>query len=160
MAIDPELFKRVLGSFASGVTVVTTRDAAGRPKGMTVSAFCSVSLEPPLILVCIDHKAECHPDLEATERFAVNILGRDQADLSRRFAAKDVDRFQGVGVRAGGDGMPFLEDAIGVLECRVVARHAAGDHTIFVGRVEAAHVGPDAPLLHFRGKYGDFTPLA
>lgn len=160
MAIDADLFKRALGAFASGVTVVTTRDASGRPKGMTVSAFCSGSLNPPLVLVCIDRKAECHPDLQAGRRFAVNILGQGQAEVSRRFATKDVDRFAGVAVRQGAMGLPLLADAMATLECRVVGEHPAGDHTIFVGEVEAAQVKPEAPLLHYRGTYGAFTPLA
>ena len=159
MAIDAELFKRVLGSFASGVTVVTTRDGSGQSRGMTVSAFSSVSLDPPLVLVCIDVKAECYPDLRAAGRFAVNILGEAQGELSRRFAAKGADRFAGVPVRPGVTGLPLLEGALGVLECRVVGEYPAGDHTIFVGQVEAAAVESEAPLLHFRGRYGAFDPL-
>jgi len=159
MPIDGELFKRVLGSFASGVTIVTTQDRAGQPKGMTVSAFSSVSLDPPLVLICIDRKAESLPGLQETGHFAVNILGEGQDGVSRRFAAKGVDRFAGVRVRAGATGLPILEGALGVLECRVVGEHPAGDHTIFVGEVEAAAVGPATPLLHFRGRYGRFAPL-
>lgn len=160
MAIDGELFKRVLGSFASGVTIVTTQDHGGRPRGMTVSAFSSVSLDPPLVLICIDREAECYPNLQQSGRFAVNILEQGQGDLSRRFATKDVDRFAGVRVRPGATGLPLLEGALGVLECRVVGAHRAGDHTIFVGEVEAAAVTPEAPLLHCRGRYGAFAPLA
>lgn len=159
MGIDAELFKRVLGSFASGVTVVTTHDDGGQPRGMTVSAFSSVSLDPPLILICIDLKAECYPDLRAAGRFAVNILAEGQRELSRRFATKGVDRFEGVHVRRGRTGLPLLEGAMGVLECRVVAAHPAGDHTIFVGEVEAAEVKSESALLYFRGNYGAFTPL-
>jgi flavin reductase (DIM6/NTAB) family NADH-FMN oxidoreductase RutF len=159
MPVDPDLFRKVLGSFASGVTVVTTCNSGGQPKGMTVSAFASVSLDPPLVLVCIDRKAECLPDLQANRQFAVNILGEAQREISRRFAAKDVDRFAGVQVRGGALGLPLLEDALGVLECHVVGEHPAGDHTIFVGEVEAASVKPEAPLLHFRGRYGAFSPL-
>jgi flavin reductase (DIM6/NTAB) family NADH-FMN oxidoreductase RutF len=159
MAIDGELFKRVLGSFATGVTVVTTRDDAGLPKGMTVSAFSSVSLEPPLVLVCIDLKAECYGDLARIGRFAVNILGEGQREISRRFATKGVDRFEGVPLRPGTTGLPLLEGALGVLECRVVGTHPAGDHTIFIGEVEAAAAEPADPLLHFRGRYGAFAPL-
>ena len=159
MAIDGDLFKRVLGSFASGVTIVTAQDAAGRPRGMTVSAFSSVSLDPPLVLICIDRKADALPGLQETGRFAVNILGEGQGELSRRFATKDVDRFAGVRARPGVTGLPLLEGALGVLECRVVNQHPAGDHIIFVGEVEAAAVDPAAPLLHFRGRYGAFAPL-
>ncbi len=159
MAIDADLFKRALSSFASGVTVVTTRGPQGQPKGMTVSAFSSVSLDPPLILVCIDGKAECYADFQHGRPFAVHILGEGQREISRRFAAKDVDRFAGVRVRPGASGLPLLEDALALLECRTVGEHPAGDHTIFVGEVVAARVKPVAPLLHFRGKYGAFAPL-
>ena len=159
MAIDAELFKRALGSFASGVTVVTMRDGSGQLRGMTVSAFSSVSLDPPLILICIDRQAECLPNLQSSGRFAVNILGEGQREISRRFAAKGVDRFEGVPVREGATGLPLLEGALGVLECRVVGEHPAGDHSIFVGEVEAAALEPEAPLLHFRGRYGAFAPL-
>ena len=159
MAIDGDLFKRVLGSFASGVTIVTTQDGAGGPKGMTVTAFSSVSLDPPLVLICIDRKADSLASLHETGRFAVNILGEGQDEISRRFAAKDVDRFAGVRVRPGATGLPLLEGALGVLECRVVSQHPAGDHIIFVGEVEAAAMEPAAPLLHFRGRYGTFAPL-
>jgi flavin reductase (DIM6/NTAB) family NADH-FMN oxidoreductase RutF len=159
MAIDGDLFKRVLGSFASGVTIVTMQDGSGERRGMTVSAFSSVSLDPPLVLICIDRKADSLPGLQETGRFAVNILGEGQDELSRRFAAKDVDRFAGVRLRPGATGLPLLEGALGVLECRVVHQHPAGDHIIFVGEVEAAAVEPAAPLLHFRGRYGAFAPL-
>ena len=160
MAIDPELFKQALGSFASGVTILTTQDQEGQLRGMTVSAFCSVSLDPPLVLVCIDQKAECHPNLRGIGRFAVNILGEAQRELSRRFATKGIDRFEGVRVRPGATGVPLLDGALSVLECRVVRAHPAGDHTIFVGEVQEAEVAPEAPLLHFRGRYGAFSPLA
>jgi len=160
MAIDSQLFKRVLGAFASGVTVVTTLDPGGRPLGMTVSAFSSVSLDPPLVLVCIDLTAECHPVLLAAGRFAVNILGQDQREVSRRFATKGLDRFDGVPSRPGATGMPLLDGALGVLECRTVAAHPAGDHTIFVGEVEAAAAGAEPPLLYCSGRYGRFSPLA
>lgn len=160
MAIDAELFKRVLGAFTSGVTIVTTQDDGGKPMGMTVSAFSSVSLDPPLVLVCIDLKAECHPVLLATGRFAVNILSQAQREVSHRFATKGVDRFDGVPSRPGATGMPLLDGALGVLECRTVAAHPAGDHTIFVGEVEAAAVQAEPPLLYGSGRYGAFSPLA
>jgi flavin reductase (DIM6/NTAB) family NADH-FMN oxidoreductase RutF len=159
MAIDADQFKRLLGSFPSGVTVITTQDAAGQPKGMTASAFSSVSLNPPLVLVCIDYKADSYPALQATGRFAVNILREGQRELSGRFASKGVDRFNGLQVRTGTTGVPLLEGALCALECRVVAEHPAGDHAIFVGEVEDGCLTPETPLLYFRGQYGSFAPL-
>ena len=153
VSVDPDLFRSVLGRFASGVTIVTTQDGDGRDHGMTVSAFCSVSLDPPLVLVCIGHDATMHPLVGGLEHFAINILRSDQEALSRRFASKDVQRFDGVGFARGESGVALLDGVLGWLECRTETRHDAGDHTILVGRVEAAHAGDGRPLLYYRGGY-------
>ena len=154
MSLDPDSFRAVLGRFASGVTVVTARDGGGRDAGMTVSAFCSLSLEPPLVLVCIAHDASLH-DLLAPPGtpFAVNILAAGQEALSRRFSGPDPNRFEGIGFARGQMEVALLDDALAHLECRVAARHPGGDHTICVGQVEAATVRPDRPLLYYRGGY-------
>jgi flavin reductase (DIM6/NTAB) family NADH-FMN oxidoreductase RutF len=151
--IDPDTFRAVLGRFASGVTVVTTIDSSGADHGMTVSAFCSVSLEPPLILICIDRQASALHALDETEYFAVSILSAEQESISRRFAASD-DRFGGLGYQRGITGAALLDDALAYLECRRVARHEAGDHIIFIGEVEAASAQRGHPLIFFRGGYG------
>lgn len=153
MGIGPDEFRHVLGHFASGVTVVTTWDADGRPTGLTASAFTSVSLEPPLILVCVDHKAQSYPALRASGRFAVNVLAVEHETLSRRFATTDADKFNGVGYHPGPLGLPLLPEALAHLECRTVHAYSGGDHTIFVGEVEAAHAHDGEPLLYFRGDY-------
>ena len=153
LSVDPDLFRSVLGRFASGVTIVTTRDAEERDHGMTVSAFCSVSLEPPLVLVCIGHDATMHPLVGKVEHFAINILRHDQEALSRRFASKDLQRFDGIGFARGESGVALLDGVLGWLECRTEVRHDAGDHTILIGRVEAAHAGEGRPLLYYRGGY-------
>ena len=153
-AIDPDLFRSVLGRFASGVTVVTGRDPAGRDHGMTVSAFCSVSLDPPLVLVCIDRAATMHDHLVEGAPFVVNVLAGAQEALSRRFAAGDPpDRFGGVGYHRGALGVAVLDDTLAHLECRVAARHPGGDHTIVVGRVEGAATSEARPLLYYRSGY-------
>jgi flavin reductase (DIM6/NTAB) family NADH-FMN oxidoreductase RutF len=163
--IGADDFRRVLGHFCSGVTIITTMDGEGRPTGLTASAFTSVSLNPPLILVCVAHDAQSYRALADGTRFAVNILAHDQEAISNRFATKPVshaaEKFEGVGYRMGALGVPVLKDALAELECTVVHAYPAGDHTIFVGRVEAADARGDGglhPLLYYRGKYRHVHP--
>ncbi len=154
MTIDPDSFRSVLGRFATGITVVTTRDADGRDMGMTVSAFCSVSLDPPLVQVCVDHAASLYAALAVSTRYGVSILASEQEALSRRFAtAESTRRFDGIGYRRGESGVLLLDDALAQLECRIVASHATGDHTMFVGEVESATARSARPLLYYRGGY-------
>lgn len=153
MSVTATEFRSALRQFPAGVTVVTTRDDEGRPAGLTASAFTSVSLDPPLVLVCIDHAATAYPALERRGWFAVNVLGKSQEHLSRRFAASGGDKFAGVAFREGQAGLPILEDVVAALECRVVHRYEGGDHTIFVGQVERVSVYGGSPLIYFRGGY-------
>jgi flavin reductase (DIM6/NTAB) family NADH-FMN oxidoreductase RutF len=125
--INPHEFRHALSRFASGVTVVTTKDAAGNLHGITVSAFCSVSLEPPLVLVCIDKNTGSHHALTETDSFVVNFLREDQQYVSDRFASFLPDKFDAVKYRAGIDDLPILEDALANLECRLVNSHPNGD---------------------------------
>lgn len=154
MTVDPDSFRSVLGRFASGITVVTTRDAGGRDHGMTVSAFCSVSLVPPLVLVCVDQAASMHDVLLAESHFAVNILSAEQEALSRRFSGSEEHlRFEGIGYSRGQGGLPLLDDVLAHVECRRVDQHAAGDHTIVIGEVESALTYEERPLVYYRGGY-------
>ena len=154
MSLDPDSFRSVLGRFASGVTIVTARDADGRDQGMTVSAFASLSLEPPLVLVCVDRQATMHAVLESATHFAVNILAAPQEALSRRFSSPDPQRrFEGIGYTRGQTSCALLDDTLAWLECRNVRRHDGGDHSIFVGEVQAAMARPETPLLYYRGGY-------
>lgn len=153
MTLDPSIFRATLGRFASGITIITARDAAGSDVGMTVSAFSSLSLTPPLVLVCIDNGASVAPVLEHCESFAVNILADNQEALSRRFAERELDRFEGVGVSRGELGLALLEGALANLECRVSARQPGGDHTILIGEVKSASVREGNPLLYYRSGY-------
>ena len=154
--IGPDDFRRLLGHFATGVTIVTTSDPDGRPAGLTVSAFASLSLDPPLVLVCVDHKAQSYPALKDNRGFAVNVLTTEHEALSRRFASTRLDKFDGVAYRMSPLGLPLLGGALAHIECVTVNRHVEGDHTIFVGRVEAGTVADGEPLLYHRGKYKRF----
>jgi len=153
MAIDRSELRRVMGHFATGVTVITTRDADDRPLGLTANAVCSVSLEPPLLLVCVDKNAESHAAFQRSGVFAVNILGHEHQDLSQRFAVSGGEKFAEVAHRSGPTGAPILDGVLGTIECRVVAEHDAGDHTIYIGQVEQLDATDGDPLLFFRGKY-------
>jgi flavin reductase (DIM6/NTAB) family NADH-FMN oxidoreductase RutF len=154
MTIDKDTFRSVLGRFASGITVITTRDAEGRDVGMTASAFCSVSLNPPLVQVCIDRAASMFEALQAADSYGVSVLASYQEALSRRFAAIDSShRFDGIGYSRGENGVVLLDDALAHLECRVVARFEVGDHMMFVGEVERASARDARPLLYYRGGY-------
>jgi len=162
--LGPEEFRRVLGHFATGVTVVTTWDADGQPTGLTASSIASVSLHPPLVLTCVSHNSQSYPAFQTGDRFAINILAADQEAISRRFASSTLSglqKFEGVGYRQGALGLPILKDALAELECRIVHAYPGGDHTIYVGQVEAADCRGDAglePLLYYRGRYGRLHP--
>ncbi len=160
MAIDKNELRRVIGHFATGVTIITTRDKEGKPHGMTANAVSSVSLVPPLLLVCVDKKADTYPFFDESGVFTVNVLSNEQEVLSRRFATtgSGVEKFEGTGYREGSNGCAILEDALAYLDCRIVSSHDAGDHTIYVGEVEAADASELTPLLFYRGGYRKLAP--
>lgn len=151
--IGRDEFRAALGRFPSGVTVVTTKDARGRFHGITVSAFCSVSLEPPMILVCIEKTTGSHYAFQESEFFIVNILAEAEEALSNRFAASIPDKFDGIDYRLGLGEIPVLEDAFVTLECRLAYTHEGGDHTIFVGLIEKSDVKDANPLIYWHGNY-------
>ena len=153
MTVSKDEFRRALSHFASGVTVVTTCSEDGQHLGITVSAFSSLSLEPPLILICIDKRASVHDYLKEGGHFAVNILGDDQELISRRFASKVADRFEGLGYSIGNTGAPLISGALASIECSIVHLYPGGDHTIIVGEVLATDVSDGHPLAYFRGGY-------
>ena len=157
MPVDPEEFKRALGRWATGVTLVTTR-AGEKIHGMTVSAFNEISLTPPLVLVCADKSSNTLPLIQEGGVFAVNVLARDQEALSNRFASKKDEwkRFEGLSCDRGPTGAPLIPDAVANLDCRVVAAHEHGDHVVLVGEVQEVRTSDREPLLYFRGSYGDF----
>jgi len=133
--------------------VVTTTAADGSDQGMTVSAFCSLSLEPPLVLICIEKTASVHEALTRAPSFVVNVLSAKQEQLARRFAIVDIDRFEGVGFSRSGHGIAVLDDVLAVIECNRVSLLDGGDHTIVVGEVEAGRAEIGTPLLYYRGGY-------
>ena len=148
----PDL-RQALSQFATGVTVITSFRKSGELHGLTANAFTSVSLEPPLLLICVDKKADSYPCFDEVGVFTVNILATDQEALSRRFAVSGGNKFEGVAYHLGGNGAPILEGTLGHIECRVTARHEGGDHTIYVGAVQEAETREHKPLLFFRGGY-------
>ncbi len=160
MQIDRPEFRRLLGHWATGVAVVTTtRPADARPCGLTANALASVSLDPPLVLVCVDRAADTHDCIATTGAFAVSMLPEDGERLARRFAGDEVeDKFDGVAYRTEATGAPVLAEALAWVDCGLAASHPAGDHTIFVGEVVAGDAREGTPLLFYRGGYGRFTP--
>jgi flavin reductase (DIM6/NTAB) family NADH-FMN oxidoreductase RutF len=156
VSIDKALFRQVAGSFASGVTVITT-GSEGAFHGMTASAFTSLSIDPTLVLICVDRNAVTYGALHEAGKFNVNILAAGQEFLSRTFASKDSPHAHGlVGIdyKLGELGLPVLDGVLAFFECRVTHELDGGDHIIFVGEVDNAGVGEiEDPLLYFRGRY-------
>jgi flavin reductase (DIM6/NTAB) family NADH-FMN oxidoreductase RutF len=164
MTLTGEEFRRALGHFATGVTVVTVRRSQEFIHGMTANAFTSVSLEPPLVLVCVDQQARSHPLLLEQKCFGINVLREDQEPLARYFADSDQDHETagrlGVEYATSERGTPLLKDCLARLDCTLVATHEGGDHTLFVGRVEQANTGTGRPLLFYQGKFGGLADRA
>ncbi|HEX8996243.1 MAG TPA: flavin reductase family protein [Ktedonobacterales bacterium] len=156
MTISDAEFKSVLGRFPTGVTVVTTCDGE-RPAGVTVNAFASVSLDPPLVMVSIDKRSHLHDLIAQTGFFAANILAAHQEDISRRFAGQTADRnerFRQIPFHEGVTGAPLLDDAIAHVECRVAAIYPGGDHSLILGKVEGLGARTGDPLIYYRARYG------
>jgi flavin reductase (DIM6/NTAB) family NADH-FMN oxidoreductase RutF len=151
--LDSAHFRQLLGRFATGVTVITLALPDGRPAGMTANSLTSVSLDPPLVLVGIDHAAELYAALLDAPRFVINVLESSQESLSRKFAAKHLDRFDGIGYHSSPDGQPILDGVLASIECVPHATFPGGDHTILVGRVLRGETTDGAPLVYFRGGY-------
>jgi 3-hydroxy-9,10-secoandrosta-1,3,5(10)-triene-9,17-dione monooxygenase reductase component len=157
--IESDVFRRVMGHFPTGVTVVAARDVDGEPYGLTVNSFTSVSLDPPLVLVCIDRQANSHDRLVETRTFAVSVLAANQAHIAARFAsAPSWGRFEDLawGVSPAGD--PIVEKAAAWVACSLMESHEAGDHTILVGRVESVGERDADALIFHRGRYRTFAP--
>ncbi len=150
---DTRAFRKVLGRYPTGVTVVATRDAQGVPVGLTCNSFASVSLSPPLVLWSLALHASCLPVFLQAACFSVNFLGAEQAALSRHFSAAGIDRFSGVEYRSGEEGVPLLAGCAAVLECRNEIRHYTGDHVIFIGRVLRYTDAAFKPLVFAEGRY-------
>ncbi len=163
--IDGREFRRVLGHYPTGVTVVTAACPEG-PEGLTIGSFTSVSLDPPLVSFCAGHDSDSWKKMRHVDSFCVNVLSDQQADLSSAFAGGSDDRFAGVSTRAEATGAPVIAGCLAWIDCRLKAIHAEGDHDIVIGEVAAlgTATGSDAvspgPLVFVKGGYGQVTPLA
>jgi flavin reductase (DIM6/NTAB) family NADH-FMN oxidoreductase RutF len=153
MSIEPQELRRVMGHFATGVTVITTQDQDGNPNGLTANAFMSLSLNPPLVLISVDKSAQCYACFNLQNGFTVNFLSEDQEEVSRRFATKGIDKFAGLQWHSGENGAAILDAALGYVECKITQCYDGGDHTIVVGEIVNANATDGRPLLFFKGKY-------
>jgi len=152
MPVDDAQFKLAMSHFASGVTIVTT-EFEGKPYGMTVASFASLSLHPPLVLVCVENSVKSHDAIQSAKKFGVSILGSEQSDVSGNFASKRDDKFAGAKTRRGELGVPLIEGALCTIECKLRDQLPGGDHTIFVGEVVGVQAREGAPLIYFRSGY-------
>ena len=156
-ALDPRDFRSALGTFATGVTIITAMGSDGKPYGLTCNSFASVSINPPLVLWSLGMYSQGLPVFQNASHFAVNVLGASQQALATRFAKSSVDRFDGVGWKAGLGQAPLLTDSVAWFQCRAANRYYGGDHVIFLGAVEAYAYNRKEPLLFVRGGYGRFV---
>jgi flavin reductase (DIM6/NTAB) family NADH-FMN oxidoreductase RutF len=157
--LESSEFRRILGHWVSGVSVVATKMADGRLCGLTANAIASVSLDPPLVLVCVEQNADSHDCIRKAGIFSINILCSDHERIARRFATWEVDtKFEGLAFHEETTGAPVLDDALAWVDCRLHAEYPAGDHTIFVGEVVAGDAKEGSPLIYYRGGYGRFIP--
>ena len=152
-SIEQQLFRRVCGKYATGITVLTVLDAKAGPQGMTANSFTSVSLNPPMILVCIDRRASILNYFHAGARFAINVLDENQKDLSTCFARSGLDRFRGIEWSQGQNGSPILPHVLATLECSVSQMVEAGDHVVVIGEVFHATWREGQPLIYFNSSY-------
>ncbi|MFD3931909.1 flavin reductase family protein [Streptomyces sp. NPDC058614] len=157
MAIDQIAFRHAMTQFGSGVTIPVTVDGAGQPRGFTANSFCSVAMDPPLVLVCLAHGAESYPAFRDAQRYAIHVLSADQGPVALRFAEKRADKFEDEQWSTGEDGLPELRGALARVSCEAHAVYDGGDHAILVGRVVEAKVDETdgQPLLYFRRKFLD-----
>jgi len=151
--IEKQQFRRICGKFASGITVATVLDTEGTCHGMTANSFTSVSLAPPLVLVCVDHRASIRDHFRIGEYFGINILSASQKSLSDKFAGSGYDRFEGVSWYPGKTGVPLLPDVLATIECSQVNVVTAGDHDIVIGEVLHANCQDGEPLVFYGGQY-------
>ncbi len=160
-SIDAAEFRRVMSTLAAGVAVVTTIDADGEPRGLTTTALTSVSLDPPLVLVCVGLESRTLPALRHSRRFAVNLVHASALEIAARFASKEEDKFSASAWRPGLYGSPLLhEDVVAWLECRVEREIEAGDHIVFIAHVEHGNAQADElrPLTYYQRRFGTWAP--
>jgi flavin reductase (DIM6/NTAB) family NADH-FMN oxidoreductase RutF len=159
IATDPKIFRRVLGHYPTGVCAITAMQADGKPIGMVVGSFTSVSLDPPLVAFFPDRSSSSWPKIQATGRFCVNVLAGHQEPLCRALASKAEKKFAGIDYRLSKAGLPILDGIVAWIDCDLHAVHEAGDHYIVLGLVHTLDVEKqNKPLLFCRGGYGQFAP--
>ena len=151
--VGPATFRSLLGRFATGVTVLTLNGPDGHPAGMTANSLAAVSLQPPLLSVCVDRETDLHDLIVAAPGFVVNVLESRQEALARRFSESHPDRFAGVGYHTGTGGTVLLDGTLAHIACRRHALYDGGDHSIIVGRVIGGATHKGSPLLYYRGRY-------
>ena len=160
MSIDPREFRDTVGCFATGITIITTIAPDGAPIGLTANSFTSLSLDPPMVLFCLDRKVASFDSFETGAHFAVNVLSDGQMDTSNRFAKSGPDKWDGFEFDNWDTGCPILHDCLANMECSVASIHEGGDHVIVIGEVtRMMHVdGEASPLLYYRGRYANLAP--
>ena len=156
-SLDPNHFRKACAQFATGITIPTVLGADGKPHGFTANSFTSVSLSPPIVLICVDRKANIIDHFRQASSFGINVLSETQQHLSNRFAGRGLDRFEGVNWKAGELGVPLIDGAIAHLECGLKEKLEVGDHCIFLGEVLVVKITEGAPLLYFQGRYETLT---
>lgn len=157
--LDTQDLRCALGSFATGVTIVTTLDPADRPVGVTANSFNSVSLQPPIVLWSLRSTSPSLHAYDGCGRFVIHVLSLDQLELSQRFASPVPDKFRGVSHEPGLHGLPVIHGSAAVFECRTIQRHEVGDHVLYLGEVEAYRHHPGNSLLYCRGRYAQGIQL-
>jgi flavin reductase ActVB len=145
-----DAFRAAMATFPSGATIVTTSDADGRWHGFTASSFCSVSMDPPLVLTCLATTAQCHPAFAAADRWNIHVLQHRHAGLATRFATRGAAKFDGAGFRPDADGLPLLDGVSVALRCTSHAKNDGGDHVVLIGRVDEVALGEEPPLVYYR----------
>jgi flavin reductase ActVB len=153
VAASSDAFREAMASFPSGATIVTTSDSDGRWWGFTASSFCSVSMDPPLVLTCLANSAECFPAFAEAARWNIHVLQHRHADLAMRFATRGAPKFDGAGFQPDADGLPFLTDVSISLRCATYSKVDGGDHLVLIGQVEEVGMGEEMPFVYFRRKF-------
>ena len=153
LRVSSDEFRRASGRFATGITIATVRDSEGQPHGLTVNSFTSVSLEPPLVSICLGHAVKLIDRFREATHYGINMLADSQKNLSVQFAMRGHDRFEGVDWAPGPHGAPLIAGVLAALECRIVERIPAGDHDIFLAELETAQITDGQPLIYFASEY-------
>ena len=151
--VEPDLFRKSCGRFATGIAIATVTGADGSPYGLTINSFASVSCCPPLVLICVDYRCNILPHFRASSHYGINVLSETQRDLSVRFSQRELDRFEGLSWYVGQAGVPVLRGCLAIMECSVSQVVEAGDHAIFIGEVGHTEFHDGNPLLYYASSY-------